>query len=183
MKQRLLNGTHTNLDEIEKISHILNVQERALAESHLDRLEKKNEELHKLEAEIFEATQRFQKVFRDSGIGIAVIDLTGRWKEVNSKLCEVFGYARSEMISGMTFQDVTVEEDLKEDLNLLRQLMMGEIKSYQMAKSYIKKDGSRFKAILNVSLIKDEAGAPLYFVSQIIPVEDIKKVLSKLEHE
>jgi PAS domain S-box-containing protein len=113
-----------------------------------------------------QATEEFESAFRYSAIGMALVDLDGRWLRVNKSVCELVGYREHELLS-LSFQDITHPSDLDADLALLDQLIVGEIDSYQMEKRYIRKDGSIVPALLSVSLIRDENGAPVRFVSQI----------------
>jgi two-component system, cell cycle sensor histidine kinase and response regulator CckA len=113
-----------------------------------------------------QATEEFESAFRHSAIGMALVDLDGRWLRVNKSVCELVGYREHELLS-LSFQDITHPSDLDADLAFLTRLIAGEIDSYQMEKRYIRKDGSIVPVLLSVSLIRDEDGAPLRFVSQI----------------
>ncbi|MGS0224831.1 PAS domain S-box protein, partial [Escherichia coli] len=57
--------------------------------------------------------------------------------------------------------------DLEADLTLLEQVLAGTIPSYQMEKRYVRKDGQRVWARLTVSLVRDEDGAPQFFISHV----------------
>jgi PAS domain S-box-containing protein len=113
-----------------------------------------------------QATEEFESAFRYSAIGMALVDLDGRWLRVNKSVCELVGYSESELLS-LSFQDITHPSDLDADLALLTKLIAGEIDSYDMEKRYIRKNGSIVPALLSVSVIRDEDGAPARFVSQI----------------
>ena len=69
-----------------------------------------------------------------------------------------------------TFQELTHPDDLDLDLAHVRRLLAGEIPTYQMEKRYLHKRGHGVWVLLSVALVRDRAGLPLYFVSQ---VEDI----------
>jgi len=120
-------------------------------------------------AELHERERRFEATFEQAAVGIAHVATDGRWLRVNRKLCEILGYSQEELLQ-LTFQDITHPEDLGADLDLMRQTLAGEIPSYTLEKRYITKDGSTVWIKLTVSLIRDEAGAPDYFISV---VEDI----------
>ena len=65
------------------------------------------------------------------------------------------------------FQTITHPDDLDSDLGHLRQVLAGALPSYQMEKRYFHKRGHVVDVLLSVSLVRDAAGAPMYFVSQI----------------
>jgi PAS domain S-box-containing protein len=113
-----------------------------------------------------QATEEFESAFRYSAIGMALVDLDGRWLRVNKSVCELVGYPEHELLA-LSFQDITHPSDLDADLALVTRLVAGEIDSYQMEKRYIRKDGSIVPVLLSVSLVRDEDGAPVRFVSQI----------------
>jgi PAS domain S-box-containing protein len=121
------------------------------------------------DAELREAEERFRSAFENAPIGIALVGPDGDWLRVNRTLCELLGYTEEELL-GRTFQQITYPEDLDADLEFVRQVLAGEIRTYQMEKRYLRKDGSLVWALLSVSLVRGDDGDPRYFVSQI---EDI----------
>lgn len=59
----------------------------------------------------------------------------------------------------------SISDDLEADLAYVRQLLAGEIQTYQMEKRYFHKDGHVVRILLNVSLARDNEGRPLHFIS------------------
>ncbi|HWA12313.1 MAG TPA: PAS domain S-box protein [Burkholderiales bacterium] len=104
-------------------------------------------------------------------IGMAIVGLDGRWQRVNRALCAIVGYDEATLL-GKTFQDITHPDDLDADLALVDSLLAGEVPSYQMEKRYLRADGGSVWVLLSVSLVRDAASQPLFFVTQ---VEDISQ--------
>ena len=73
-----------------------------------------------------------------------------------------------------TFQDITHPEDLESDLDNVRRIIAGEIRSYQMEKRYVHAGGHLVTVLLNVSLVRDAQGQPRYFISQIQDITERK---------
>ena len=121
------------------------------------------------EALLRESEERFRATFEQAAVGTARLTPEGRWLEVNQRLCEIVGYTREELLT-KTFQDITHPEDLETDLDFVRQMLAGEIQTYALEKRYWRKDGSLVWINLTVSLVREPAGAPHYFISV---VEDI----------
>jgi PAS domain S-box-containing protein len=110
--------------------------------------------------------EQFRGAFDFAAIGMALVDLNGRFLKVNRALCETVGYSEQELLS-LTFQEITHPADLEEDLELARQLISGEIRTYQLDKRYIHKDGRLVWILLVASVVRDTAGQPLHFIAQI----------------
>ncbi len=125
----------------------------------------------KMTALLQEREKQFSLAFDHAPIGMALVSPTGRWIKVNTSLCQMIGYSEPDL-QQKTFQEITHPEDLKADLAFLNQLLNGSIDSYSMNKRYFHYNGHIIWGALNVSLIRDEEGKPLYFVSQIQDITD-----------
>jgi len=121
-----------------------------------------------------ESEERFSNAFQYAPIGVALVSLDGHWLKVNQSLCDMFGYSENELFT-RTFQDLTHIDDIEADLSYVRQMLAGEIDTYQMEKRYFHKSGELLWALLSVSLVKDLNGAPLYFISQIVNITERKQ--------
>ncbi|WP_143960960.1 PAS domain S-box protein [Litoribacter populi] len=124
-------------------------------------------------AQLKETQLKFESLFNYSSAGIAMLDLEGRWIEVNPKLCEMTGYSRKEFFE-MTFQDLTHPDDLEKDLEEVKKLIEGEKESYKLEKRYIKKTGETIWTWLSVTLVRKGNGEPYHFVSHILDITDRK---------
>ncbi len=105
----------------------------------------------------------YRITFEKAAIGIAHVGLKGKWLRVNQRLATMFGYTPAEIVN-KTWWDLTYPEDLYLDSHLMTQLLAGKIDSYSLTKRYLRKDGSVFWGLLNVSLHSDANGNPLYFI-------------------
>jgi PAS domain S-box-containing protein len=126
-----------------------------------------------------ESEERFRATFEQAAVGVAHVDLDGRWLRVNNKLCEITGYPREELV-GMSFQDITHPDDLHKDLNYLHRSLAGEIRTYSMEKRYFRKDGSVVWINLTVSAVGDTSGQPRYFISVMEDITERKKAQEAL---
>ncbi len=127
-----------------------------------------------------EAEERFRGAFENAAVGMSLVAPGGRWLRVNRAMCEIVGYTEDELL-GRSFQDITHPDDLDADLDLVRQMLAGEIRSYQLDKRYIHRDGHVVWITLAVSLVHDAAGNPLYFVSQVQDITEPKRSQLALE--
>ncbi|RJT44589.1 PAS domain S-box protein [Rahnella woolbedingensis] len=147
--------------------------------------------MHALRAEKSHITQsenRFRNAMEYSAIGMALVSPQGRLLQVNKSLCNLLGY-EANYLTTLTFQEITYQDDLGKDLALLEQLLNDEIQNYTMEKRYLCRSGEVIWVLLAVSLVRDEEHNPLYFISQIEDINDLKhtevtnKRLSEALHE
>jgi len=118
--------------------------------------------------------ERFRATFEQSAIGMAQVDLDGRWMQVNDRLCQILGYSRDELLA-LTWADITYSEAMGVDADALRRFHAGEVDSYRTEKRYIRKDGSLVWVDLTLSLVRDEEGNPEYMVDMIEDIENRKR--------
>jgi len=121
-----------------------------------------------------ESESRFREAMEHSPVGMAIVELDGRWRETNSALRTFLGYSVQEL-EQLSFQDITFPEDLELDLEYVRKLIAGEITSYQIEKRYVRKDGVVVWALLAASIIRDDSERPKYFVSQVLDIDESKR--------
>ena len=121
----------------------------------------------------------FQNAFEFAAIGMALVSPEGKWLRVNHSVCEITGYTEAELLE-RTFQDITHPEDLDADLANVGKMLAGDIKTYQMQKRYLHKNGSIVSVLLSVSLVRNKSGEPLFFISQIQDITRQKKSEQKL---
>ncbi len=110
--------------------------------------------------------QQFRSAFENATIGMALVSPLGKLIKVNQVLCDMLGYGPAELMT-KDFQDITHPDDLDDDLALVGKVLNNEISSYHLNKRYFHKNGEIVWALLSVSLVRDNAGTPLHFVSQI----------------
>jgi diguanylate cyclase (GGDEF)-like protein/PAS domain S-box-containing protein len=125
--------------------------------------------------------ERFELVFQRAPIGTGLLDQDGRWVLVNQALCDITGYTSGELI-GKRFQDITHPEDLTNDTARRQQLLDGEISAFQTEKRYFNAAGETMSALLSISLVRDQADAPLHFIVQMQDISERKHLEEHLRH-
>lgn len=123
---------------------------------------------------ISESETRFRNAMEYSAIGMALVSPQGNWLQVNQSLCSTLGYP-AEALKKLTFQQITHPDDLHSDLQQLQRLVAGDILTYTLEKRYFRKDGEIVWARLTVSAVRDAERQPLYFISQIIDISELKQ--------
>jgi PAS domain S-box-containing protein len=132
-----------------------------------------------------ESQERFRKAFDGAATGFALVELNGRFRAANRSLSDMLGYTEFEL-QRLSFRDITYSEDLESDLALVDRLLAGEIEGYRLEKRFVHKNGHLVWVLVAVSLVRDEAGAPQYFVSQgtdITPQKEAEEALARRAEE
>ncbi len=121
--------------------------------------------------------QHYRAIFEAAGVGIARLTLDGRFVEVNQRFAEISGRRREDLI-GLHFQDISHPDEAPANLATTEALLAGQQDRLAREKRYVRPDGEIVHVMLNVVLLKDEAGNPVQMVSV---VEDISERLRMQE--
>lgn len=128
----------------------------------------------RIEQELVLAQRRFELAFDEASIGMGLVAPDGTFLDANASLCNLLGRSRDELAE-TGFQAITHPDDLEDDLAFVHQMLNGERTTYQTEKRYLGVDGSVIWGLLSVSLVRDDAGQPLHFISQIQNIDDRKR--------
>ena len=175
-------GLYTTIELFYAISQALILPSPTQLETANQQLEREVNNHQQTEAALRESEDRFRRAFDNAAIGVALVAPDGRWLKVNHSLCEIVGYSESELLA-LTFQDITHPDDLEADLNYMRQMLAGEIRTYQLEKRYFHKLGHEIWILLSVSLVYDNKDRPLYFIAQIQDITARKQAEQALQEE
>jgi len=111
---------------------------------------------------------------------IAHVGLDGRFLRFNPRLAAITGYSEEELLN-LTFQEITHPDDLEIDIQYARRLTDGDIPTYSVEKRYLRKDGSSVWVRLTGSVVRNDQGAPQYFVAVIEDIEALRKAHEESE--
>ena len=160
----------------------LRVQERTAALTITNhRLEQELLERQRIEEALRQSESRFRSAFDDAAVGMAIVDLDGFWVKVNSKVQTILGYSDAELLM-TTFAALTYPEDLEMSLQNMHDLLSGKIDAVEVEKRYFHKLGHIVWVLLSVSLVRDRAGQPLYFVAQLQDITE-RRAIEKMKSE
>ena len=116
----------------------------------------------------------YEQAFARAPIGIALIGLDSRFRNVNDAFCALVGRRREELI-GATFGSVTHEADVSADLTLAIQVVRGDRDLFEREKRYVRPDGSICWVSVTGSLIRDEHGIPVHFVFHVHDISERRR--------
>jgi len=127
------------------------------------------------------AGSSFENAFRNAPIGMALLDLAGRSLQVNQALCRITGYAPGEL-RAKTLQEMTHPDDLDLDADDFRQLLSGELGSYQVEKRYLHEWGHYIWVQVTVSLVRDDKNEPLHLMHQVQDISSRRELEAHLAY-
>lgn len=136
-------------------------------------MQQRNQRLHELTRQLGESQRKFQNTFEHAAAGITRVGLKGELIDINQTFCKLVGYSESELRT-MTFQDITVPEDLERDLGFLQETLAGKRTQYSLEKRYVHKDGHTIWAQLTVALMRNANGEPDHFISVVQDISSAK---------
>lgn len=130
-------------------------------------------ELEDLRARLRLCEQQLAISMDRAPIGMAIVDAEDRLIQVNEALCRFLGYARSDLLRH-SWRDLTHPDDLSVGAQEIASLFAGERSSFAVEKRYLRADGQHIWAEVNIALLRDDAGTPLFRVTQWVDISDRK---------
>lgn len=155
-------------------------EKAAEAQRHVEELSRHIAEQERISKALKESEEHFRSAF-DQAAGMALVDLDGRWLQVNQSLCRMLGFTEEELL-GNNFKAITRPEDLGGDLNNLYQLVEGRATTTQIEKRYLHQSGADVWVLQSASLVRDTEGSPQHFIFQIQDITERKQAEEHIHH-
>lgn len=152
------------LQQDELISVVRNISDRKEAETALQNSE-----------------ERFRTIFEQAAIGIARMDFSGNFIQLNQRFCDIVGYAESELL-GRNFAEVSHPDDIELCRKNIAKILSGEKKTCSMQKRYLRKNLQVQWVNSSVSVVLDYQGVPQYLLIVLQDIQEQKRVEEKLQY-
>jgi diguanylate cyclase (GGDEF)-like protein/PAS domain S-box-containing protein len=123
---------------------------------------------------------KFWLIFEQAAVGVALISPQGRYLRANPELCKMLGYTE-EQLRALNFEETTHPDDVAAGKEILARLIADDSNTHRTEKRYVRRDGRTIWGLVSVSLVRDDAGAPLHFISIMQDITERKQVQAKLE--
>jgi PAS domain S-box-containing protein len=133
--------------------------------------------LNPAKAEILrKSEERWRAVFENSAVGIVLQtgDRSGRFVAANAAYQRMLGYSEDEL-RGLTFVDITYDEDREVNRRLAAELLEGKRESFTLTKRNRRKDGSLMWVSIHVSLIPGTGNDGTLFMSIVDDITERKR--------
>jgi len=129
-----------------------------------------------------EAEERYRATFDNAPVGILHTGIEDdRILKVNHKLCEILGYSAEELLERRTTDLLDPATRRRDRPQYFDQMLAGEMSSFSSERLFVRKDGSKVWTNRTVSVVRDAAGKPLYFLRIIEDISERKRAQLALE--
>jgi PAS domain S-box-containing protein len=118
--------------------------------------------------------ERFGKLFHYSPAGSAIVSFERFFLCCNQSLATFLRYSKQELV-GKSLEDVTHPADRTLGAESMRAMMNNEMEFDRFEKRYITKEGATVWGDLSITLIRDEHGAPSYFLAIVMDITERKR--------
>ena len=117
--------------------------------------------------------QRFEATFNQAAVGLLHTSLDHRVLLANRRLCDMLGYAAEELVQRPE-HEFYHPLDAHADDALEQRLVAGEVRTFSLERRYRRKDGRALWCRRTVSLARDAADVPRYFIAVLEDITDRK---------
>ena len=124
---------------------------------------------------------RFKTLFQNASAGMLLTDAEeGNILQVNDAFCDLLGYSHSEL-EAMSAFDITHPEDHETMIEAGLKQLEGIGGASNFEKRLLRADGTSLWTMISASLVRDQTGRPLHFISQIGDISDQKRAQQELQ--
>ncbi|MBE3088116.1 MAG: PAS domain S-box protein, partial [Chloroflexi bacterium] len=126
-----------------------------------------------------ESEDQFKYIFEAANVGKSITLPSGEMYP-NKAFCQMLGYTPEEL-KGITWQELTVPDEVEEIKRMLEPLRKGEKDAARFNKRYLHKDGSLIWADVSLAIRRNTDGTPLHFITTIIDITEHKQLEQTME--
>ena len=123
--------------------------------------------------------QRFRSYFEMGVVGMAITSPGRGWLEVNTRLCEIVGYSRAELLK-KTWDELTHPDDLPQSLAQFDRVLGGELDGYSMEKRFLHKQGRIVHVSDSLRCLRGSDGSVSYLVQLVQDITQRKRAEKSL---
>ncbi len=120
-----------------------------------------------------ESEERFRAIFEQAAVGIAHNDPEGNFVRANQRFCDLLGYSH-EQLNDLSVNDITHPDDLEVGSEEIEKLLAGKKQVHTMEKRFLRKNGTEMWGKVTVSLVRNGAGRPKYFIGILEDITEQK---------
>ncbi|HVY52988.1 MAG TPA: diguanylate cyclase [Gammaproteobacteria bacterium] len=131
---------------------------------------------------LHESEAQFRLAFSLSAIGMALITLTGQIAKINPAIIRILGFDQGELLN-KDFRDIIYPDELPLLTKNNQLLLENKITQSQFEARFFHKNNYQIWGLLNITLMRDASGHPMYFIAQIQDITQQKKFEEELNYQ
>jgi len=124
--------------------------------------------------------ERFRGLFYNASVGMAMVNLNGKFIQANPVFCKLVGYTPEELAE-RDVASITHPSHIADSISRLQQLILGQVNDFAVEKKYIRKSGEAVWAQAYVSVVKDAEGNPKHFIAVVHDIHEKKMAEESLK--
>jgi len=128
---------------------------------------------------LWESEGKFRTAFEHAGVGIVLNSTDGQVLRLNEAFASMLGYTPQEL-SSLDLSTMAYPDDRETSLEQARILLCGEADGCDFTKRYIHRDGHMVWTHVSSVLFRNPAGVPLYFISHVQNITELKQTTTAL---
>jgi PAS domain S-box-containing protein len=118
------------------------------------------------------AAEGLRLAFHQLHAGMLIMSIDGQILDVNAALCRMVDRSREEILVMDAFA-LTHPEDRPGDIDLGIRALGGETQGWTRRKRFVRSDGDQVEVIETVTLVRDDEGSPVAFVTQVTDLREL----------
>jgi PAS domain S-box-containing protein len=132
------------------------------------------------EAALELSERRFRMMLESSPIGLALVDTTGKYLQVNKALADIVGRTVDDL-RGMRFLDIIYPDGETDEEAAFQELVTSGVDGYNRVRRYMHASGDPVWVNVDAGLVRDTDGRPEYFVVQVRDLTESRAAEAALE--
>jgi diguanylate cyclase (GGDEF)-like protein/PAS domain S-box-containing protein len=127
------------------------------------------------------AEQQFSIAFELGSVGMCILDLDRKVRQVNPTVCRILGRTPNELI-GHSPDEFSHPSDVPLRGESPTEALLSSPKNHvEFERRYLRPDGEAIHTIVHLALVRDASGDPMYTLAQIVDITDRKRAEEELE--
>ena len=122
--------------------------------------------------------EKFKNVFEYAPVGKSLTSLDGTVR-VNKAFCQLLGYSKKEMMN-INWRSFTFPDDIARNEEIINSLLKGDKRSIRWEKRYLNKSNEIIWVDISTTLLRDNEGLPLYFITTTVDITEKKRSDEKI---
>ena len=122
-------------------------------------------------AELRLSEREFRSTFEGAAVGIVHVKVDGTFQRVNPRICDISGRSEAELLD-TSLALLSYPDDLPSELEGMRRLVAGEVKTFTMEKRLLHKQGTLVWVSYTTSAVYNDDGSVAYLIGFINDISD-----------